>query len=214
MYVISNGIIYFHFIRFLISMKKNNASQIVIKSVESILVIGYILFEELIWNTFAKPIYQYFKSLALLDNLKEYFLRTNRYGLLSVFVFIFALTEVMGFVSAFYFVQGDILLAMFVYISKIPIAAFTFWLFDLTKSKLLTFSWVKISYDFCIKQIDRVVNTSIYKNIKLKVSVARVNMKQLYQSYFKKDGFVGSIKAHYLVFKPHFFNFLKKGVKK
>ena len=44
----------------LISMKKNNASQIVIKSVESILVIGYILFEELIWNTFAKPIYLYF----------------------------------------------------------------------------------------------------------------------------------------------------------
>ncbi|SMG65245.1 hypothetical protein BMETH_31911121589, partial [methanotrophic bacterial endosymbiont of Bathymodiolus sp.] len=33
----------------------NKAKKFVAKTLESILVIGYILFEELVWNIFAKP---------------------------------------------------------------------------------------------------------------------------------------------------------------
>ena len=68
-----------------------------------------------------------------------------------------------------------------------------FWLFDLTQIEIIDiFLGKNFAIIFRVKQIDRVVNTSIYKNIKLKVFVARKNMKQLYQSYFKKEGFIGS----------------------
>ncbi|NYT47116.1 MAG: hypothetical protein H0A75_05480 [Candidatus Methanofishera endochildressiae] len=40
----------------------NKAKKFVAKTLESILVIGYILFEELVWNIFAKPIYSYIKK--------------------------------------------------------------------------------------------------------------------------------------------------------
>ena len=191
-------------------MKKIQAKNLVIKSFESILVIGYILFEELIWNIFAKPIYQYFKSLVALDSLKKTFLEMNRYLLLSVFILILAITEVQGFAAGFFFLQGNIVIGFFVYISKIPVAAFTFWLFDLTKDQLMTFEWLKASYHYILGLIHKFTSSSIYIYIKARTNIVRKNIKSKISSFSGDEGLIASIRSHYLVIKPYFVSYLKK----
>lgn len=184
-------------------MKKIKANYLVIKLFESILVIGYILFEELIWNVFAKPIFQYFKSLAILDSLKTIFLAMNRYLLLTVFITILAITEIMGFFSGYCFINSYFFTGITVYALKIPIAAFTFWLFDLTKDKLMTFHWLESAYNFTMGWIDKFVHTPIYIYIKARVATVKSKIKQLKLLYFAEEGIIGSVRTHYLVFKPY-----------
>ncbi len=184
--------------------KKNIKTQyLVIKFFESILVIGYILFEELIWNTFAKPIFQYFKSLAILDSLKTIFLAMNRYLLLTVFITILTITEVLGFAAGYCFINSYIFSGIIVYALKIPVAAFTFWLFDLTKDKLMTFSWLKSAYAYMLEWINKFVHTPIYIYIKARTITVKTKIKQLKLQYLSEEGLIGSIRTHYLVFKPY-----------
>ncbi len=194
-------------------MKKIKVKNFAVKSLESILVIGYILFEELIWDVFAKPVYQYFKKLIVFDSLKKTFLGMNRHLLLFSFIFILAIVEFLGFFSAFCIVNGYFFSGIIVYASKIPIAAFTFWLFELTKEKLMTFHWLKVSYRYIMNLIDKYVNSDIHVYLKTRIIRLKTQLKQLKLKYFDKEGFLASVKKHYLAFKPHFLNkFEKKGL--
>lgn len=191
-------------------MKKIHTKNLVVKLVESIVVIGYILFEELIWDVFAKPIFQYFKRLAILDSLKKSFLKMNRYLVLTVFIIILAITEIMGFASGFCFVNGYIFTGLGIYALKIPIAAFTFWLFDLTKDKLMTFHWLKTTYEYIMDLVERFVSSSIHIYIKERIKIIKTRMKSLIFQYFGEDGFIASVKTHYVIFKPHLVNLFKR----
>lgn len=183
-------------------MNNKKAQRFAIKSFESLLVIAYILFEELVWNVFSKPVYLYFKSLIALESLKKIFLAMNRHLLLTLFIFILAITEALGFFSGLCIVNGYFFSGMIVYASKIPIAAFTFWLFDLTKEKLMTFEWLKSSYEYILEWISKFVNSSLHIYIKDKIVKLRTKLKQLKLHYFNKESFMASIKKHYSVFKP------------
>ena len=173
------------------------------------LLLVYILFEELIWDVFAKPIYQYFKSLIILDSLKKTFLGMNRYILLSVFIFILGIAEAMGFLSGFFVINGYIFPGIFVYALKIPVAAFTFWLFELTKDKLMTFHWLKTTYQYIMDLIDKFIHSDIHVYIKARIVALRTKMKQLSLYYFGKQGFVASVKTHYLIYKTYIVNIFK-----
>lgn len=187
-------------------MKKIKPKILVIKLFESILVIGYILFEELIWNVFAKPIFQYFKSLAILNSLKKVFLGMNRYLLLSVFISILTITEAMGFFSGYCFMNGYIFSGIAVYALKAPIAAFTFWLFDLTKDKLLTFEWLKTCYEFIMDLIDKLINSSIHIYIRSKILSYRHSLKNLVKKYFGEESIFAATKKRYIFIREYFRN--------
>lgn len=191
-------------------MKKIKVKNFALKSLESILVIGYILFEELIWDVFAKPVYQYFKSLIVFDSLKKTFLEMNRHFLLFTFIFILAIVEFLGLFSAFCIINGYFYSGFIVYTSKIPIAAFTFWLFELTKDKLMTFHWLKTSYEYIMNLIEKYVNSDIHVYIKTRITTLKTQLKRLKLKYLDKEGFIASIKKHYLVFKPHVLNKFEK----
>lgn len=190
-------------------MNNLKAKNFVIKSLESILVVGYILFEELIWDVFAKPIYQYIKGLVILESLKKTFLGMNRYLLLGVFIFILAIAEVMGFLSGFLVINGHIFSGIFIYVLKIPVAAFTFWLFDLTKTQLMTFDWLKTTYEYIMGWIARFINSPIHTYIKTRIVTLRTKMKQLSLRYFGEQGFIGSVKTHYIIIQSYVINTLK-----
>lgn len=194
------------------TIKTNNrkAKTFVTKALESILVISYILFEELIWNIFAEPIYQYFKSLIVLEPLKVTFLEMNRYLLLCVFIFILLLAESMGLLAGYCFIEGSLVAGIIVYLLKIPVAAFTFWLFDLTKAQLMTFNWLKTAYELIMRMIDKLLDTVIHRYIKARILAIRLIMKQLVSQYFGEAGFLASIKSHYKVFKPYIASLLKR----
>ncbi|HIG64597.1 MAG TPA: hypothetical protein EYQ43_03320 [Methyloprofundus sp.] len=191
-------------------MNINNKTQkFVAKALESILVIGYILFEELVWNIFAKPIFSYIKSLVVLEPLKQKFLTMHRYLLLTVFIGILVLAESMGLLAGLWFLEGYFISGILVYVLKIPVAAFTFWLFDLTKAQLMTFAWLEIAYEWIMGMIDKLLNSAIHVYIRNRIMVIRQKMQLIMGQYFGKVGFVASIKSHYKVFKPYLARFLK-----
>lgn len=190
-------------------MKKLKTKNFVIKVFESIIVIGYIIFEELIWNVFVKPVVHYIKSLVIFDTLQTTFLEMNRHLLLTVFIVILLITEVLGLVSGVCLVNGYIFTSIGVYACKIPVAIFTFWLFDLTKDKLMTFQWLKKSYEYIMGLLEKLVNSSIYIYIKTKKVEIKAKFKSLVLQYFGEEGFISSVKSHYLVFKPYVAKYIK-----
>lgn len=191
-------------------MKPDNKTKaFVAKTLESILVIGFILFEELIWNVFAQPIFHYFKRLIVLDSLKQTFLQMNRHLLLTVFIFILLVAEAMGFLAGYCFIEGYFITGILVYGVKIPVAAFTFWLFDLTRSQLMTFSWLKTAYEWIMGVIDKFLNSAIHVYIKARIMAIRQRIRQIIRQYFGEAGFITSVKAHYQAFKPYVARFFK-----
>jgi hypothetical protein len=190
--------------------RQNKAQRFVFRTLETILVIGYILFEELIWDVFAKPVFQYFKSLVALDALKKTFQVMNRYMVLMVFITILAITEIMGFASGFFIVNGHLFLGITIYTLKIPIAAFTFWLFDLTREKLMTFHWLKTAYDYIMNLVYVFTHSDIHSYIKERMIRLRSRIKQLSQKYFGKGGFVASVKTHYVMIRSYFGDQIKQ----
>lgn len=187
----------------MMTTKNNNTKKFVAKTVESILVIGYILFEELVWNIIAQPIYQYCKSLIVLEPLKKKFLLMNRYLLVTVFIFILMIAEALGLLAGFFFIEGFFLSGVLVYLLKIPIAAFTFWLFDLTKTQLMTFSWLKTVYEWIMSLVNQLINSAIHVYIKNRIMTVRLNIQQFIRQYFGEAGFIASVKSHYNAFKPY-----------
>lgn len=169
----------------------------ILKPLESVLVIGYLLFEEIIWDLFAKPLISYLKSLAILDRLKQTFLTMNRYLLVTFFLLIFVIAEYMGVLSLITIAQQQLLLGISIYALKIPIAAFTFWLFDLTKPQLMTFPWLKVTYETLLYWIDRIVQSNIYKTIKYKVMVIKQQLRELREALLLRNAFVKHMQSIY-----------------
>lgn len=182
----------------------NTPKQFAIRLIESVIVILYIVFEELIWNIFAKPIFQYLKSLIVLDSLRNTFLHMNRYLLLGIFILILGIAEVLGLMSGISILNGYLFIGIGIYSLKIPTAAFTFWLFDLTKDKLLSFQWLKVSYEFTMSVIDSIINSTIHVYIKTKIIIAREKLKALKVKLLGDESFYSSLKNHYRFFKSYF----------
>ena len=96
-----------------------------------VLVFIYIIFEELIWEKFAKPIITLISSLQLIQNLIPKILALNSYFILIFFVSIFVIVELIGIYAGILFISGHIFSAVFIYVLKIPVAAFIFWFFNI-----------------------------------------------------------------------------------
>ncbi len=125
----------------------------------------------------------------------------NRSYVLAVFILILVVSEVMGIVSGLLIINGDLFFGLSVYALKIPVAAFTFWLFDLTKAKLMTFSWLKTAYDYTMGLVDKLINSSVHQYLNARMLVIKERMKKLVQHYQKEPGFFDSIKGHYSHFR-------------
>ncbi len=184
-------------------MNKVSIKRYALKTIESILVIGFILFEEIIWNIFVKPIFDYFQTLTVLDAIKDRLIGLNRYYLVTLFIFNFGITEIMGVLSGISLLKGEVLLAIGVYALKIPVAVFTFWLFDLTKEKLMSFHWLKVSYDKVMEWVDLLTHSSVYLTVKKKVGVLRAKIRMIVKKYLGEGSFFSSARAQYLIFKSY-----------
>ncbi len=134
----------------------------------------YILLEELIWDTIAIPVFRFVHSLKVLQRIESSVADLNRYALLCVFLFLFIQVELLGFIAIGLLAKGSLVFGITLYIGKIPVAAFTFWLFRIAKSKLLTFVWFQNSYDFLSWIIDTIKNSAIHQSIVGQI----VNFKQ------------------------------------
>ncbi len=181
--------------------KKNN---IAVTSIEYILVAGFIIFEELIWNVLAQPIINRLNHLAVFERLRISFLQMNRHLLLTVFVLIFAVTEYLGILSGLTVVSGDVGLGVLIYLLKVPLAAFTFWLFELTQQTLMTFDWLRVTFDNLIVWKNAITGTSIYQSLKKSVSGVRGRIQQIKLKYIGEQSLLVSVKTQYTLVKTFF----------
>ncbi|MDD3054506.1 MAG: hypothetical protein PHE16_01380 [Aliarcobacter sp.] len=143
-----------------------------------VLVFIYIIFEELIWEKFAKPIITLISSLQLFQNLIPRILALNSYFILIFFVSIFVIVELIGIYAGILFISGHVISAIFIYVLKIPIAAFIFWFFNIVKPKLLEFRWFEFIYNYIILIISKIKNSSIYIMIKEKAYMLKKSLKE------------------------------------
>ena len=138
-----------------------------------VLVLIYILFEELVWEKIAKPIVKLITRLLTKFNFFEDFIlkieKLNSYTILFIFLILFTFVELLGIYAFMIFFQGKIFFAIFVYILKLPLAVFILWFFNLTKDKLLQFSWFRFLYKSMIFFVSKIKDFRIYILVKDKI---------------------------------------------
>ena len=158
-----------------------------ISLLQLILVIIYIIFEELIWEGIAKPIYEAIHSLKILQKVETKLQDVNPSVILVLFVVLLAIVEIFGIYAGILFVSGKILLGLGLYLSKIPIAAFTFWLFRVTEDKLMQFGWFKWLYEKMMAGIAWLKSREIYKETMERLKSFKVTIKKWKEKYFEKE---------------------------
>ena len=154
-----------------------------------ILVFIYIIFEELVWEKFAKPIILLISKFQLFTNFAPKILSLNSYVILIFFVSTFVIVEVIGIYAGLLFVSGHMTSAILIYVLKVPVAAFIFWFFSIAKYKLLEFKWFEITYTYLMSIISKIKNSSIYIMIKEKSYELKKSIKNKFfstRSKFKK----------------------------
>ncbi|MDD5405539.1 MAG: hypothetical protein PHE73_01200 [Sulfurovaceae bacterium] len=127
-----------------------------------LLVLFYLFFEELIWNGIAVPIYNFLESLRLLQTIEKHLKHINGRIVVLLFLVLFGFAEGLGIVAGIVAVSGKLFLGIVLYAAKIPIAAFAFWLFRVTKKKLMAFEWFAFLYNALEIGLSRLKSLDIY----------------------------------------------------
>ena len=144
------------------------------------LVFVYIIFEELIWDRLAKPIFSYISNLELFRDLEPKIMALNSYLVLFIFLIPFIIVELLGIYAGILFISGNILLGLLVYVLKIPIAVVIFWFFNITKDVLLQFRWLNFIYKNLILIIEKIKHCRIYVMIQDKTSIVKDEIKKIF----------------------------------
>jgi len=155
----------------------------------TIIILVYIVFEELVWERFSQPIIRFINRLKILQKLGEYLQTVNSKVILFIFVMLFALVETQGLYAASLFVQGKVLHGVLVYAGKVPVSAFTFWLFREVKPKLMTFIWFDRAYTYVMMLIAKITDSQTYLTVKSKAVLIKRYIKDYLSSHegsFKK----------------------------
>jgi len=178
----------------------------VISLLQLILVMIFIIFEELIWEGIAKPIYEAIHSLQILQKVEAKLQHINAYVILVIFVLLLATVETFGIYAGMLFVSGQVLLGLALYISKIPIAAFTFWLFRVTEDKLMQFGWFKWLYEKMMAGIAWLKSRKMYVETMERLKRVKQRLKQSAKAfkakYFAKESpFMTRVKRLYKTMK-------------
>jgi len=177
-----------------------------ISLLQLMLVMIFIIFEELIWEGIAKPIYEAIHSLKILQKIEAKLQHINAYVILVIFVLLLATVETFGIYAGMLFVSGQVLLGLALYISKIPIAAFTFWLFRVTEDKLMQFGWFKWLYEKMMAGIAWLKSRKMYIETMARLKRVKQRLKQSAKAfkakYFAKESpFMTKVKRLYKTMK-------------
>lgn len=173
------------------------------------LVFIYIIFEEIIWDLIANPIYKFLESFHVTKKIDELLRASNRYIILVVFVLLFVAVELLGIVAGGLLVSGNILAGIGLYLAKIPIAIFTFWMFKVVRFKLMTFDWFRLSFDILENILKLIKSSHIYQQtieILIKTKEYIRHKQQYLKAKFigKKSRFIYRIKRFYFLIKQRY----------
>ena len=152
-----------------------------------ILVVIFIVFEEVIWEGIAQPIYHYIHQLQILQTLEAKLQKLNRYVLLVLFLILFVGVEGAGMLAGVMLVRGMVVAAVLLYGAKIPIAAFVFWMFHATEKKLLSFGWFRWAYEKILAFFDWIKEREIYQEAREMFRGVKASFRVFKAKYFSGE---------------------------
>jgi hypothetical protein len=152
----------------------------------TILILIYLILEELIWERIAEPLYAYFHELKLLQKFESVIKRQNRYTVLALFLVMFVVVEALGLGAFALFAAGQVIPATLVYTGKIPVTALTFWLFKAAETQLLSFAWFNVCYQTLLSLLNKIKTSAVYINVKAKIAAIKTRIKTVVAEPFKK----------------------------
>ncbi|MGR8979052.1 MAG: hypothetical protein ACU84H_03025 [Gammaproteobacteria bacterium] len=130
-----------------------------------ILVTIYIVLEELVWESIAEPVYAFIHGLKILQKAEEIIDELDRHVLMVFFLALFIQVELLGIFALKLIGTGKVIAGTALYAGKIPVAALTFWLFRVSKKKLMTFGWFKQVYGLVIAVVEKIKSSAIHQSI-------------------------------------------------
>jgi len=161
----------------------NNFLQKLFFYIQTILILFFLIFEELTWERFAKPIFRYIKYLKPFEKLEKILNNTNKYIVLILFIVSLLIGECLSLLSPIVLLEGYTLLAIVIYIIKLLITAFAFWIFTTQKNVLLSFDWLAYMYKNIILIVDWIKTTEVYKSVIYTAKRVKVYLKLRYRNF-------------------------------
>jgi len=161
----------------------NKLLQKLLFYIQATLVLIFLIFEELVWERFAEPIYRYIKYLKPFEKLENILKNTNRYVVLTLFIISLVIGEGLGLLTPIIALKGYPILAAIVYIGKLLIAAFAFWVFGTQKKTLLSFKWIAYSYEKIMLAVNWIKSTEVYKSVLSTVKRVKIYLKVKYRNF-------------------------------
>jgi len=149
--------------------------------VEIILVLFYIVYEELVYTTIAKPIIEWYKKLKLLAKFQAFLLKAPPIVSLLAFLSTFVVAEILGLLTVPVFLMGPPIafIGVFIYGLKIPVGAFAFWIFKENKERLTKYKIIKIGYDWTMRFVNWIDSSEVYKRVKERAKKYKEMLKKM-----------------------------------
>ena len=151
-------------------------------TLQVILVILYIFLDELVWKKFAVPIRDWFSGLSIMQKLQVKIENQTAYETLGWFLVLFAFVEILGIYAGILMVSGAVIWGVVTYATKIPIAAFAFWIFNFSEQKLLTIDWFATIYNLLLRFLNWIKSRRIYRKTVYSTYLIKRYLKKLFKT--------------------------------
>ncbi len=162
-----------------------------LKFIEIILILCYLIIEEVLWVRIGLPIYRQLHKIQLLQHFEEYAeKKMNPWLLFILFLVPFVLMEIIGLISGKMFISGHFIWGILLYIGKGLFTPLVVFIFNAGKSKLLTFKIVKWSYHFILW----LQQTVLYQSIIEKIGKLKIRIKCYFKSFKGEYSFIKRVK--------------------
>jgi len=158
--------------------------KFIYKALEFLLIGIFILLERVVWKL-TEPVVTYLRELGILQKLRAKIEKQNRYVVLFIFLVPFLISEVTGTMALGYISMAEFKIGIPLYLSKIPLGIFSFWILDIEKERLLSFKWFEKCYNFAIKIIDKIKNSKAYINVMNRYFIVKTKVLEFF-SYCKE----------------------------
>lgn len=149
-----------------------------------LLVVLFIIIEELTWKRVGEPIYRRIKALRIMRKFKTWISNVkHRYALLTIFLSVFLLMEITSTIGLVLIGTGAIVTGILFYTMKIFLTVPAVVIFNAGKKPLLSF-WL-IRFIFILILLMK--RSRIFRNSKKYFRKIKVFFVEFKSSYFKKD---------------------------
>jgi hypothetical protein len=170
------------------------------------LILLYIVLEDLIWKKFAKRITDYMLSLNIFIYAERIISNFHVNVILVGFLILLIISEILGIMAIALIGKGLVISGVILYVAKIPLVSLTFWLFKISKDKLLKINWFNKIYLFIIKILNIIKSSKYYINTMHFVINVKEDLKYIFKKEDSNSKFLTRIKNMHKLVKLKYYS--------